>query len=184
MMKSIRNILATAVAFAISTSGALALTITSSTATFSTGNGAAPSSINPGGATIQYFANGAFSYDDGGAFDASYDITWSDAIGIFFPQDATITYVNPPALTLDPIYLLVAGSSTNPDWKVYDLSAWNGTETISINNPFGPNKAIDYLKIYMGNQTTTTGVPDGGTTALMLGSILLGMGMIARRKSS
>jgi hypothetical protein len=59
--------------------------------------------------------------------------------------------------------------------------AWNGLETITLEN-FWPNQgAISHVTLYGG--TPTTRVPEPGTMGL-LGAGLLAFGFLRRRKAS
>jgi VPDSG-CTERM motif len=91
----------------------------------------------------------------------------SDASG------ATITYNGSgPALALGPKYLLVKDGNHLPYAYLFDLtSAWNGTETLTLSG-FWPDKGeISYVAMY---------VPDGGSTLMLLGMALAGLGAARR----
>jgi len=82
----------------------------------------------------------------------------------------------------DPVYFLVKDGSTNahpglPAWYLFDISSWNGRETITLQN-FWPNGgSISHVAIY----GTAKSVPDGGLTLVLLGGALVGLEILRRK---
>ena len=100
----------------------------------------------------------------GSSYTTSFN---SDASG------ATITYNGSgSALTLGPKYLLVKDGNHTPYAYLFDLtSAWNGTETLTLSGFWPDQGSISYVAIY---------TPDGGTTLILLGMALAGLGAARR----
>lgn len=123
--------------------------------------------------TIAYKKD-AVTGTEGGSYKNSYSTTFQNSAND--PSGALIEYNSGPVLSLDPLFLLVKDGDHNPYWYLFNISSWNGTDTIRLTD-FWPNQgAISNLVIYAGNQTS---VPDGATTALLLGIVLLSVGMAA-----
>ena len=111
---------------------------------------------------------------DLGTFSGSYNTKFSNTKAD--PSDALITYVGSPApaILAGSIYLLIKDGNQTPAWYLYLLN-WNGTEEIKMTG-FWPNQgAISHVALYGARS-----VPDGGTTAILLGLGVAGLA-IARR---
>ena len=93
------------------------------------------------------------------------------------PEDALIQWLGGSFINQTPLYLLVKDGSQIPAWYLFDISGWNGQDDIQINNFWPTQGAISHVAIY----GTTTSVPDGGSTAALLGSVLVGFGILRRR---
>ena len=77
-----------------------------------------------------------------------------------------------PALTLGPKYLLVKDGNHTPYAYLFDLtSAWNGTDDLTLSGFWTGQGGISYVAL---------NTPDGGTTLMLLGMALAGLG-VARR---
>ncbi|MBE7501489.1 MAG: VPDSG-CTERM sorting domain-containing protein [Verrucomicrobiales bacterium] len=112
-----------------------------------------------------------------GNYTTVFDVTPED------PSKATITH-NGGAFVGPTAYLLVKDGNATPAWYLFrltDLTAttsWNGTDELVLTD-FWPNGgAISHVTLY-----GSTGVPDGGATAVLLGFGMLGLGFMARRKA-
>jgi hypothetical protein len=119
---------------------------------------------------------------DSGTYASSYTTWFSDTI--FDPSDARISYDGGADIDCPSCYLAVKDGNQSPGYYFYDLSAWNGRETLSLQN-FWPGKgAISHVAIW-GRVTTTppTSVPEPSTLALF-GLGLLAVGLVRRRKRS
>jgi hypothetical protein len=93
------------------------------------------------------------------------------------PSGGAISWVGSGPVAKDNIFLLVKDGNQNPSAYLFNISGWNGTELLSLSNFWpGPGGAISHVSIY------ASGVPDGGTTLILLGIGLAGLGA-ARRLS-
>lgn len=161
--------------------GAVPYVITPGTATVATG----PNNSQPSIAQIQTatgvspltiaYKKEAGSGSDSGTYASSYSTTFTNTPSD--PSDAEIVYGSGAVLSLDPLFLLVKDGNHAPYWYLFNISNWNGTDTIKLTG-FWPNGgAISNIVIYAGNSTS---VPDGATTLALLGIGLLGL-LAARR---
>jgi hypothetical protein len=107
---------------------------------------------------------------DSGSFAGSYTTTFQPPAD---PSGAIITYdgAPDPVITANPVYLLVKDGSATPAWYFFNISGWNGTETITLVNFWPDQGAISHVQIN-GNGTS---VPDGGSMAMLLGIALMGL---------
>jgi hypothetical protein len=89
------------------------------------------------------------------------------------PQEAVITWQSgsPFIANSSPIYLLVKDGRHVPAWYLFNISGWNGTEEIRLDNFWAQSGAISNVGIYGG----ATAVPDGGSMAMLLGMALLAL---------
>jgi len=138
--------------------------------------------------TELYWATGSGDSNDGGSFDSSYRTTFSAS-----DTDVSIDDVGTPIISgYNSLFLLAWGDNdANPDWKIFNITGWNGTDNIFLDRIFpkpGDNNKYDMelVKIFGGNapQQPNNGVPDSGSTALLLGSALLGLALYSRRRSA
>jgi len=118
---------------------------------------------------------------ESGSFAGNYTTTFSnDALD---PADADIAYDGPSAIGCsdsDPCYLVVKDGNQDPIWYIFDISDWNGTDTIEMRGFWPLRGAISHVAIYGGG---TTDMPEPGTLGL-LGLGLFGMGLLRRRRMS
>jgi hypothetical protein len=159
---------------------AYALTITPSTAAcgsptclFATGNETGQNAIDA--ALEALIGTSDFIYkSDVGQADSGSAADWYNTA--YFntpldPSDADITWVGPGVIGGGPIYLLVKNGNHTPAWYLFNISNWNGTETIQLQGFWPDQGAISHVAIYGG----TTTVPDGGSMAMLLGMALMGL---------
>jgi hypothetical protein len=89
----------------------------------------------------------------------------------------SIAWDGPGFITGSEIYLLVKGGAQIPAWYLFDVSTWNGKETITLSGFWPGPGSISHVSIYAGR----TPVPDGGLTLALLGAALFGLETLRRR---
>jgi hypothetical protein len=96
-------------------------------------------------------------------------------------SDARITWINgTPSINSLPVYALIKDGNSLPNWYLFDISGWNGMDTIEFSGFFigtKQTKNVSHVSIY-GNQTTT--VPDGASTVAILGVAIVGLAGLRR----
>lgn len=95
--------------------------------------------------------------------------------------DATITWNGGGTFAVATYLLAKDGNLGSYLW---DISDWNGTDTIFIPNPWLADQGTlkTYSHVQFWGSSDTTKVPDGGTTAVLLGLGLVGLSFAARRR--
>jgi hypothetical protein len=117
---------------------------------------------------------------EAGSFKHSYSTAYFNSSND--PEDATITYDGAP----DPfitgyanLWLYVKDGNHTPAYYLINISDWNGTDTLTLED-FWPNGgAISHVSI-LGGGTPTNRVPDAGATVMLLGAALAGLGAVRR----
>ncbi len=98
---------------------------------------------------------------DSGRFASAYDTVFSNTS--LDPQDATISYLGGVYMDCSVCYLVVKDGQQTPAQYFFNISAWNGTETINLNT-FWPGKgAISNVAIW----GKATPVPEPSSVFLM-----------------
>ena len=113
-----------------------------------------------------------------GTFAGSYTTTFSPALED--PTDALIEFIlGSSAIGCPSCYLAIKDGNNLPRYYFFDLSAWNGTETLDLRNFWGSGPgAISHVSIW--GLATSTSVPEPGTMGL-LGLGLLSIAAVRRR---
>jgi hypothetical protein len=115
-----------------------------------------------------------------GSFAASYSTSFFNTPTD--PQDATISYVSGPDIktSFSNIYLLVKDGNQTPAAYLFNISSlWNGTDPLVMTGFWPQQGAISHVSIYASGSGSAQ-VPDGGTTVMLLGSALAGLGALRR----
>lgn len=108
-----------------------------------------------------------------GFFAGSYETAFANSTTD--PMDAFIRHIGPELIGCDECYVAIKDGNSSPNFYVFDISGWDGSETIEILN-FWPNQgAISNVSIW-----TTASVP-GPATLGMLGMGLIMMAFARRR---
>ena len=114
---------------------------------------------------------------DSGFFAGSYVTTYNGDL-----SGGTVDYISGSSITGSPLYLYVKDGNNNPAWYLFNISAWNGTDNLDLSEFWTDKGSISHIAIYGTNTTgNTPGVPDGGTTAALLGGSFVLLAL-ARRK--
>ena len=115
---------------------------------------------------------------DTGSFAGSYTTTFQNTATD--PSGFEITYDGGSSISCPSCYLLVKDGRHEPYQYLFDISTWNGTDTITGTN-FWPNGgAISHVAIY---QTPGGSVPEP-TSMLLLGAGLAGVSLLRRKTAS
>lgn len=93
------------------------------------------------------------------------------------PEDALIRYIMGESIQCTDCYLSIKDGNQSPALYVFDISSWNGVESISLEGFWPGNGAISNIAIW----GSATSVPEPSTLA-MLGIGLFGIGLAARRR--
>ena len=114
--------------------------------------------------------------DDSGPYASSYRTLFSDTI--IDPSDARITYQGGNDIDCPSCYLAIKDGNHSPAYYFYNLSAWNGTEEIRLQDFWPKGGAISHISIWGG---TPVKVAEPSTLGL-LGLGLLALGFARRGK--
>ena len=110
---------------------------------------------------------------DSGTFAASYSTTFANTASD--PLDALIEYLNGVSITCPECYLAIKDGNQNPSYYFYDLSAWDGLESIQLEDFWPDRGAISHVSIW--------GREDGGggeeEIPEPLSIALVGLGLLA-----
>lgn len=112
------------------------------------------------------------------AFKDYYSTTFGSAS--LADADATISWDGPSFINAGAVYALIKDGDLG--WYFYDISGWNGKDSIEFSSYFGGNQGkISHVSLYcLPGTSVSTSVPDGGTTVMLLGTALAGLGAARR----
>lgn len=113
--------------------------------------------------------------DEFGPFSDDYNTAYADN----GPEDAWITWLEGDSIDCsEGCFLVVKDGNHAPSVYIFDISAWNGTDTIDLTGFWADKGAISNVSIWGGDSST---VPEPGTLTLF-GLGLIGMGLMRRRR--
>lgn len=97
-------------------------------------------------AFLLYKANAGSPVTESGSYASSYETTFNPTDD---PEDATIWFITGfPAIVCPSCYLVVKDGNHEPAQYLFDISLWNGTDTIELQG-FWPKKgAISNVAIW------------------------------------
>lgn len=110
------------------------------------------------------------------AFETTFNLDYLD------PCSAEINFVG-DEITFVTLYAFIKDGKADPAWYLFDITGWDLKNGPLQFENFWPGTEegdrISHISIY----AKTADVPDGGTTAAMLGLSLLGLRLLLRRKA-
>jgi PEP-CTERM motif-containing protein len=111
---------------------------------------------------------------EGGSFASSYDTTFAPIVD---PENATILQGGGTSMDCIACYLVVKDGKNSPAQYFFDISGWNGLDTLMLTGFWaGVNGGISNVAIW--GSATTVGTPEPATL-LLLGT---GVGLAALRR--
>jgi hypothetical protein len=171
---------------AISGIASATIILTPSTPSVIAGYGYGPSNCEPSCVNTVFGDTSALSLlykadvgsADSGLFANSYGTLFLNSSSD--PSGALLGYTGGPAIDCLSCYLAIKDGNQSPGYYFFDLSAWNGTESIYLSNFWPRQGAISHISIW---GTTGASVPEPATLGL-LGLGLLGVGLSRRKKKA
>lgn len=115
---------------------------------------------------------------DSGVFASSYNTSYFNTDLV--DSDARISYVGGTSINSSKVFAYIKDGNSTPNWYVFDITGWNGVQTIEFSGFFvgvKNTKNVSHVTIY-GESVTT---PDGGLTVGLLGMALAAMGIVKRK---
>jgi hypothetical protein len=181
-----RTRIAAALVFSLCAFQSHALLLTPSTSGVIAGLGYGPSNCEPecvetvfgvDDLTLLYKADVGSPVLEEGTFAASYSTVFTNTA--LDPSGATISYVPElPSILCGDCFLAIKDGRSSPGYYFYNLSAWDGIETITLADFWPQQGAISHVSIWGGESVS---VPEPATLGL-LGAGLLLVGLRKRKQ--
>lgn len=129
--------------------------------------------------TLLYKANvGTTVVEEGeAAYQSAYQTTFSNSATD--PEDALIDYLSGVVISCPVCFLSIKDGNQNPSLYIFDISSWNGTDDLVMQDFWVGNGAISNVAIWGG--TATVPAP---ATVLLLGLGLCMMGFARGRSAA
>jgi len=118
---------------------------------------------------------------DSGSFAASYETDFFNTPSD--PQAALIRYISGNSVSCPECFLLVKDGASLPNWYLFDIGSWNGTDNIAMTGFWTGPGSISHVSIYATTGGTDNRAPEPGVLILVAAG-LLGIGFSRRRKLS
>jgi hypothetical protein len=185
-MKALRNLVSlTAILGAALAVNANTITLTPSTVAVLTGTDQSQADINTAiapwvGSLDSLYKSTQSDASEDGAFAGSYSTTY----GTLTAASAVISYGSGPFINSNPVYALIKDGKLPQTggltWYLFDISGWNGTDSIAFSGFFDGNQGkISHVDIY--GKDVPVEVPDNSATLFCLGLGLLTVAFAARK---
>lgn len=163
---------------------------------------ALPLVLTPGTATFAGFNNGGLSSaavstvtgttalsivykqnvggQEEGLFAGSYQTTFTNTLAN--PSDGLIKYDggNDPFITGGKIYLYIKDGTPRP-WYLFDISSWNGTDSLILTGFYPQQGSISQISIFTSPGGTIVRAPEGGSTVALLGGAFMAVTALRRK---
>jgi hypothetical protein len=97
------------------------------------------------------------------------------------PEDATITWIGPGAITCPICYLMVKDGNATPARYLFDISSWDGLETIVLTGFWLGKGSISHVAIYVSDIQL---IPEPLTLLLFGTGLAVGGARLRRRRAS
>lgn len=118
---------------------------------------------------------------ESGTFAGSYSTTFSNTATD--PQDALLAYTGGAILNTTKKYALVKDGNQNPAWYLFDISPWDGTESLDFQGFWPGQGAISHVSLYGGGGPGQSEHPVPEPFSIALWGIGLGcVGMVSMRR--
>jgi len=98
---------------------------------------------------------------ESGTFADSYDVAFSNSLTD--PEDALLSYTGGSTISCPTCYLLVKDGNQDPAWYLFNISGWDGMESIDMQNFWPTQGAISHVSIF----NSSSSVPSPGSLAIM-----------------